>query len=189
LLSAIRRTILSVIDFFHRPFSRWIDVQTFRYLASGGSNAAMNIVVYGVAYHLMLPPYPVTEPTITVLGFTIATHVAAFVVAFCFSFPYGFMMSRYVVFTQSSLRGRVQLFRYSLLVLVCLWLNYILIKIFADKDKLNFDAVISNILTQAIVALFSYTTQRYFTFRVRKTDPLTEEVFLEGESEAPGEQF
>ena len=182
MLSAIRRTILSVIDFFHRPFSRWIDAQTFRYLASGGSNAAMNIVVYAVAYNFILHKEPVH-----VFNWTIAPHVAAFVIAFCMSFPYGFLMSRYVVFTQSSLRGRIQLFRYSLLVLVCVWLNYVLIKVFVEM--FHFKASIGNILTQAIVALFSYTTQRYFTFRVRRTDPLTEEVFLEGESEAPGEQF
>ncbi len=182
-----------MIDFFHRPFSRWIDAQTFRYLASGGSNAAMNIVVYAVAYNFILHKEAVvitlSRSGTPLLGgllpavLTVAPHVAAFVIAFCVSFPYGFLMSRYVVFTESSLRGRIQLFRYSLLVLVCVWLNYVLIKMFVEM--FHFKASIGNILTQAIVALFSYTTQRYFTFKVKRTDPLTEEVFLEGESEAP----
>ena len=90
-------------------------------------------------------------------------------------------MSRYVVFMESTLRGRVQLFRYALLVLVCLWLNYILIKIFVEH--LHFFPSMANAMTQAIVALFSYTSQRFFTFRTKPTDPLTEEVFLEGESD------
>ncbi|RYD53555.1 MAG: GtrA family protein [Sphingobacteriales bacterium] len=175
-LSATRRTILTVIDFVHRPFARWIDPQTFRYLASGGSNALMNLVVYFIAYNFVLHQQPVT-----VLGYTIAPHVGAFVIAFCISFPYGFLMSRYVVFTESNLRGRVQLFRYSLLVLVCIWLNYILIKLFVES--MQFFPSIANAVTQAIVALFSYTTQRFFTFRSKPTDPLTEDVFLEGETD------
>ncbi len=175
---AIRRTILAVIDFFHGPFSRWIDPQTFRYLASGGSNAALNLLVYFVGYNYILQQKPVQ-----VLDYVIAPHVGAFVIAFCVSFPYGFLMSRYVVFTESTLRGRVQLFRYSLLVLVCLWLNYVLIKLFVEH--FHFFPSIANAMTQAIVALFSYTSQRFFTFRAKPTDPLTEEVFLEGESEPP----
>lgn len=176
-LYAVRRTILSVIDFFHRPFSGWIDKQTFRYLASGGSNAAMNLVVYFIAYNFILD-----KQDTHILGYTITPHIGAFVIAFCISFPYGFLMSRYVVFTESTLRGRVQLFRYSLLVLVCLWLNYILIKLFVEY--LHFFPSLANAMTQAIVALFSYTSQRFFTFRTKSTDPLTEEVFLEGETDA-----
>lgn len=175
-LSLVRRTILAIMDWFHRPFSRWIDTQTFRYLASGGSNAAINMTTYFIAYNYILDKQPGHIGVIPV-----SAHIGAFLIAFSISFPYGFIMSRYVVFTESDLRGRVQLFRYMLLVLVCIGLNYFLIKFFVEVC--HFFPSLSNAMTQALVAIFSYISQRHFTFRVKPTDPLTEEVFLDGESE------
>jgi hypothetical protein len=41
----------------------------------------------------------------------ISPHIAAFLLAFIVSFPTGFLLMRFIVFQESALRGRVQLFR------------------------------------------------------------------------------
>jgi putative flippase GtrA len=158
-LRTIRHIVLGVIDFFHRPFARWIDTQTFRYLACGGSGAMLNIAVYFVALHFVFHEQDVQTP-ITL----IRSGIAAAIVAFCISTPYGFMMSRYVVFQESNLRGRVQLFRYLLTVGACAILTYFFVPFF---HSLGIFWSVSNILTNITVALFSYTVQRFFTFKVR----------------------
>ena len=160
MLRTIRHIVLSVIDFFHRPFSRWIDTQTFRYLACGGSGAALNIAVYFIAYHFWFHEQDVTTP-LTV----IRSAIAAAIVAFCISTPYGFMMSRYIVFQESNLKGRVQLFRYLLTVAACAVLTYYFVPFFHYTCGIY--ATVANILTNIVVAGFSYMVQRFFTFKVK----------------------
>lgn len=79
------------------------------------------------------------------------------------------MLMRHVVFPGSVLHGRVQLFRYFLLVLICIILNYIFIRLFVEHFHLY--PTISKMVTTAIVVSFSYMTQKNFTF---KTHPAEE---------------
>jgi putative flippase GtrA len=161
LLTAVRHIVLSVIDFFHRPFERMINKQTFRYLACGGSNAVLNILIYWFTFNYVLKKQDLF------IGFLqITSHVAALGVAFVITFPLGFILSRYIVFPESALRGRVQLVRYLSLVGICIVLNYIFIKIFVEVC--HFYPTLANILTNALVAVFSYVSQRAYTFKVKK---------------------
>lgn len=98
------------------------------------------------------------------MGITVAPHIAAFLMSFSVSFPMGFALSKYVVFTESNLKGRVQLFRYAVLVSTCIMLNYVFLKLFVEY--LHFFPTPSKALTTAIVAVFSYVSQRNFTFKV-----------------------
>ena len=156
-----RNIILSVIDFFHKPFAKWIDKQTFRYLACGGSNTVLDILIYFISYNFVLLKQPVQTPIVT-----ISPHIAAFLISFSISFPLGFALSKYVVFTESNLKGRVQLFRYAVLVSMCILLNYVFLKFFVEYC--GFFPTASKIMTTAIVAVFSYISQRNFTFKVKE---------------------
>ncbi len=156
-----RNIILAIIDFVHQPFARWIDQQTFRYLACGGSNTLLDILIYFISYNFILQKEPVLFA-----GMTIGAHIAAFIMSFSISFPLGFALSKYVVFTESNLRGRVQLFRYAVLVGMCILLNYVFLKLFVEY--FHFFPTPSKALTTAIVAVFSYISQRNFTFKVKE---------------------
>jgi putative flippase GtrA len=59
----------------------------------------------------------------------------------------------------------VQLFRYGLTVLSCIGLNYLFLKVFVDA--LGWYATPSKALTTALVAVYSYFTQQYFSFKVK----------------------
>lgn len=163
MLRTTRNIILSVIDFFHPPFARWIDETTFRYLACGGTNTLLDIFIYFVSYHYIL----VKEP-VHIAGLTIAAHIAAFIISFSFSFPVGFALAKYVVFQESNLKGRVQLFRYALLVAMCIMLNYVFLKLFVEM--FGWYPTPSKVVTTILVALFSYVSQRNFTFKVKKVE-------------------
>lgn len=175
MLAAIRHIVLSVIDFFHKPFARFIDKQTFRYLACGGSNAVLNVLIYFVSFHFLLHEQDVLiganglsliapkAPYAHVVH--ISSEIAAFIIAFTISFPIGFFLSRHIVFPESELRGRIQLFRYALTVAICLLLNYVLIKFF---KFFGIYPTVGYVATQILVAMFSYFTQRLFTFKVPK---------------------
>src|SRR4249919_140674 len=120
-----KKVIISVIDFFYPPFRRFFSLQSFRYAACGGANTILDIFVFFLAYNFIL------HKQVLHLGFiSFKPHIAAFIISFLISFPTGFMLMRHVVFPVSILHGSVHLFRYFLLVLVCILLNYIFIRLF-----------------------------------------------------------
>jgi putative flippase GtrA len=154
----MKNSVTSFIDFFYPPFRRVMPLQTFRYVACGGSNTLLDILVYFVSYNYILNKQMVHTPFVV-----ISPYIAAFIMAFLVSFPTGFYLNRNVVFTGSSLKGRVQLFRYFLLVMICIILNYIFIKLFVEQ--FGFYPTVAKILTTVIVVAFSYLTQKHFTFK------------------------
>lgn len=175
-LNFVRNTILKVIDFFHPPFRRWIPVQTFRYLACGGGVTLLGLFLFFISYNYLLPPYLQTriingksEEVLPLSdSITMTRYIAAYVISFLIGFPVGFFLSKFVVFQESHLKGRVQLFRYATLQFLNIVLNYYLLHFFAGWC--GFWATPSQTLTAAILAVFSYFFQRHISFRAKK-DP------------------
>ena len=157
----MKKFIIAVLDLFYIPFERIMDRQTFRYIACGGGNTLMDIVIYFITYNFVLQKQIVHTSVIS-----ISPYIAAFIISFLITFPTGFFLMRNIVFTGSSLRGRVQLFRYFMLVVVCVFLNYIFIKLFVEV--FHFYPTVAKICTTAIVISFSYLTQRNFTFKAEQ---------------------
>lgn len=154
----VKDRIIRFIDYFYPLFKRFMPLQTYRYAVCGGSNTLLDIFIYYISYNFIL------KKEILDLGFyAIKPHVAAIFIAFLVSFPTGFFLNRYIVFPGSELKGRVQLFRYLMLVVVCILLNYVFIKLFVEVC--GFYPTISKILTTVIVVSFSYVTQKKFTFK------------------------
>lgn len=136
-------------------------MQTFRYAACGGSNTLLDITLYFISYNYIL------HKQILDLGFiAFKPHIAALWMAFCISFPTGFLLSKYIVFSASQLRGRVQLFRYLLIVAVNLLLNYAFLKVLVEY--MNFYPTIARLFTTCILVTFSFLSQKHFTFKERK---------------------
>lgn len=154
----VKDRIVRIIDAFYPPFSKLMPVQTFRYAACGGGNTLLDILLYFVSYNFILTKQVVFTP-----AGPVSPHIAAFLLAFAISFPTGYLLNRFIVFPGSQLRGRIQLGRYFLLVLVCIALNYLFIKIFVEHFHIY--PTISKGLTTIIVVSFSYATQKHFTFK------------------------
>ena len=134
-------------------------LQTFRYAACGGGNTLLDIFIYYISYNFILEKQVVH----TFMG-AISPHIMAFLISFTVSFPTGYLLNRFIVFPGSTLKGRVQLFRYFLLVVVCIGLNYVFIKLFVEQ--FHFYPTVAKIFTTIIVVSFSYLTQKQFTFKV-----------------------
>jgi putative flippase GtrA len=159
----LRGWILATIDFLYIPFRKLMPIQTFRYAACGGGNTLLDIFLYFLSYNFILQKQIIFTP----LG-AISPHIAAFLMSFAISFPTGYLLNRFIVFPGSILRGRVQLLRYFILVLVCVYLNYIFIKLFVEHFHIF--PTVSKMLTTVIVVSFSYFTQKYFTFKTSRQD-------------------
>lgn len=154
--------IHKLLDFFYPLFKRFFDKTTYYYAACGGLNTLFDLFLFFISYNFILNKQIVELPFIA-----ISPHIAAFIMAFLFSFPTGFLLMRYVVFRSSYIRGRVQLFRYFLSVCISLFLNYIFLKILVEQ--LHFYPTVSKLIITFIVVGISYLTQKYFSFKSDKT--------------------
>lgn len=137
-------------------------LQTFRYAACGGMNTLFDILIYFISYNFILQ-----KEIIEVLFFAISPHIAAFLIAFVFSFPTGFYLNRYIVFQTSNSKKRVQLIKYLIVVAGCIGLNYGFLKLFVEV--FNWYPTPSKIVTTVFVVTFSYFSQRNFSFKLNKT--------------------
>ena len=158
----MRKKIIVFIDFFYPPFKKIMPLQTFRYAVCGGGNMLLDIAVYFISYNFIL------QKKILNLGFVaFEPYTAALWMAFCISFPTGFILSKYIVFNHSQLKGRIQLFRYFLIVIVNLILNYSILKLLVEA--FHFYPTIARAFTTCIVVTFSYLSQKHFTFKTVNT--------------------
>src|SRR5688572_21767790 len=119
-----RDLLLPVIDFFYPPFRKLMPIQTFRYVVSGGTNTVLGLAVYYISFE-----YIVKAENLDLGFYAFKPHIAALFMAFCVSFPFGFFLMKYVVFNDSKMRGKVQLFRYFMIYVFNLVLNYLLLKV------------------------------------------------------------
>jgi putative flippase GtrA len=152
--------ILSVVDWFYPMFKKLMPLQTFRYAACGGFNTALDILIFFISYNFIL------NKSVVHIWFTaISPHIAAFLIAFVITFPIGFYLSRYVVWQETSTKKRIQLFRYLLVVVACILLNYVFLKLFVEHW--GWYPTPSKIVTAVFVIAFSYVAQRNFSFKAK----------------------
>jgi len=147
-----------MIDWFYPIFKKMMPLKTFRYAACGGVNTILDIVLFFIAYNYIL------HKQIIQLGWlSISPHIASFMISFCITFPIGFYLSRYVVFQETTVTKRKQLMKYFIVVLGCILLNYVFLKLFVDQ--LGWYPTMAKIATTFFVVIFSYTSQKNFTFK------------------------
>ncbi|MDD4992170.1 MAG: GtrA family protein [Paludibacter sp.] len=150
------------IDFFYPPFRKYMTLQFFRYGFTGATNVAVSIVIYFVVYTYILRQHMLP------LGFfTLSSHIAALVISFPFSNFFGFLLQKYVTFTESELRGHVQLYRYFIVVFINLGINAIILKLLVEV--FHFWTTPSQIAATFFCILVSYFSQKKFTFKNQST--------------------
>lgn len=155
----IKTVFQKITDPFYILFRSFMDLQTYRFLACGGTNVAVEIVIYFIAYNFILQKQIVYLPA----GIAISPHIAAFLISFSLSFPLGFLLMSKVAFPGSSLRGRTQLIRYFSVVMLNLMLNYVLLKVFIEQ--LGIFPTPAKLLTTLVIILVSFVLQKNYTFK------------------------
>ena len=157
----IRDVIVYILDWFYPWFSRYLSRETFLYLACGGGNMVFDLFLYFISYNFIL------HKQIVDFGFVaVSPYILAFIMSFCITFPLGFLLAKYITFTQSDLRGRIQLFRYGVTVVTCILLNYVFLKLFVEY--FHWYPTISKSIATVIIAIYSYLSQKHYTFKQKR---------------------
>ena len=159
-MEKISKNIIWFIDLFYPPFRKLMPEQTFRYAVCGGGNTVLGLLIYFISYQ-----YVLKKENLDLGFFAFKPHIAALFISFCINFVVGFILMKFVVFVDSNLKGRIQLFRYFVAFAVNLVLNYLLLKLFVEV--LYMHVLVSQFITTCIVVAISYLSQKHFSFKVK----------------------
>ena len=165
-MQTFAQIITKIVDFFYRPFSKYIPKQLFRYAACGGGNMVLDWVLYFLIYNFVIGHELVyiSLPFASNLSpICLTPHILTFLIVFPITLFTGFWLNRNITFTQSSLRGYKQLWRYILIVALNLLVNYLGLKICVDI--LGFYPTPSKMLITLVTVAISFFGQKYFSFK------------------------
>lgn len=169
-MQTFAQIITKIVDFFYRPFRKYIPQQLFRYAACGGGNMVLDWVLYFILYNfvvghdLVYISLPFSSQWSVVSGQVCLTpHIMTLLIVFPITLLTGFWLNKYVTFTQSSLRGYKQLWRYILIVAVNLLVNYLGLKLLVEVCGIY--PTPSKMIVTIITVVISFFGQKYFSFR------------------------
>lgn len=166
-MQTISQIITKIIDFFYRPFSKYVPQQLFRYAACGGGNMVLDWVLYFVVYNFVVGHELVyiTLPNrlIALSPLCLTPHIMSLLIVFPITLLTGFWLNKYVTFTQSSLRGYKQLLRYILIVAVNLLVNYFGLKLLVEICGIY--PTPSKMIITIVTVIISFFGQKYFSFK------------------------
>lgn len=159
----MRKKITDFIDYFYPLFRKIMPLQTFRYAVCGCTNMLVDLLLFYISFNFIF------HQQILDLGFVvIKPYNAALILSFCVTFPIGFLLSKYIVFNGSYLRGRIQLVRYMLIVAINLVLNYVIINILVQY--FHFYPTMGKLFAIVFIVTFSYLSQKHFTFKTKSSE-------------------
>lgn len=154
--------IRSIIDFFYPPFRKYISLNMFRYGITGLINVAFSQVLFFLVLH-----YIIGKKCLYLGFYTLSPHIGTLVLIFPVVIFSGFLLQKYVTFTSSILRGRIQLIRYIFIVFFNLGVNALVLKLMVDG--FNFWTSPSQLFANLLTILISYFFQKKFTFQHRSS--------------------
>ena len=168
-MNKLAHVITAVIDFFQRPFDRWVSKELFRYAACGGGNLVFDWLLYFLIYNFVIG-HEIIHWSFVIGHWSFEQAITPHIATLCIVFPItlltGFWLQKYVTFTQSNLHGARQLVRYILVVLINLAVNYYGLKLCVET--LGWYPTPSKMVITIVTVIISYFCQKYFTFRVQK---------------------
>ncbi|MAP79983.1 MAG: phenylalanine 4-monooxygenase [Aequorivita sp.] len=154
----MKNSIIKFIDAFYFLFRSILPLKTYRYAVCGGSNVLFDIFLYFIFYNFIF-----AKQNVDLFFVVLSPHIASLFFVFPITFVTGFLLQKFITFNTSYLPWQVQFFRYFLVGMGALVLNYICLKLLVDG--LGFYPTPSKILTTVIVVVYSYLLQNGFSFK------------------------
>ena len=152
--------IQKILDLFYPLVSRLLDKTTYYYAACGGGNLILSWLLFFVFFQFL---FQKKVFYIEYINYSLSAYTLSSFLCFIIAFAIGFLLMKYVVFTKSELKGRIQLFRYGLTSLLTWFAHWVILKLFIEW--LAFYPSIANVVSSCLVVLISYLLQKKFTFK------------------------
>ena len=137
-----------------------IENKIIRYFLSAGVATGVDVTVYFLAYNFIYEKQDIHLFNLV----TLSAPTGSLVLSYTCGLVTNFLITKYLVFTESDLRGIHQLARYILVAVLILVLNYFfmsfLIKI------LEWYPTLSRVVSALTIGLLSFVIHKFYSFRV-----------------------
>lgn len=141
-------------------FKKLTNSKVFRYFISAGIATWVDITVYFLAFN-----YIYQKMDIDFFGMiTITAPTASLILSYTMGLITNFTITKFMVFKESELETYKQLFRYILVAMVVLVLNYFLMKFLIET--LQWYPTIARAVSAVSVGLLSFVVHKTFSFKV-----------------------
>jgi putative flippase GtrA len=157
-LTKIGNSIRAVIDFFYPPFKKYMTMQFFRYGFTGALNLLFDWSLYFLIYN-----YVLRHEMLNLGIVTLSSHIATLAIKIPVVLLSGFLLQKFVTFSHSEVRGRIQLFRYATVFIINIGINYLGLKLLVDN--FGFWPTPSNMIVSVVTIFISYFSQKHYTFK------------------------
>ena len=168
-MNKLAQILTNIIVFFYPPFRKVMSEQLFRYAACGGGNLVLDWVLYFLIYNFVIG-HEIVNLSFEICHLSFSQAITPHIATLCIVFPVtlltGFLLQKYVTFSQSELNSWRQLGRYVIIVAINLAINYFGLKLCVEC--LGWYPTPSKMLITLITVAISYLGQKHFTFRVNK---------------------
>jgi putative flippase GtrA len=136
--------------------------KVFRYFLSAGIATWVDIIVYFIAFN-----YIYQKEDIQLFGsFVISAPTASLVLSYTAGLLTNFFITKYIVFTESDLETHKQLFRYVLVALGVLLLNYLLMR-FLIREW-HWYPTVARAFSAIAIGVCSFLVHKSFSFKVSR---------------------
>jgi putative flippase GtrA len=138
--------------------------KVIRYFFSAGTATVVDVGIYFTTYNYILK-----KTDIPFMGPIVLTApMLSLVISYSCGLFTNFTITRALVFSDSDLRGRHQLFRFVQVALLVLFLNYLFMKFLVQG--LEWFPTISRIISALTIGVLSYVFHKHYSFGKKKTD-------------------
>jgi hypothetical protein len=148
------------LDIFYPIVKKIFSKTTYYYAVCGASNMVLSWLLFYLFYNFVFHQQKWQVP---ILNLYIHAYTISVTICFVISFIIGFTLLKYVVFTASEIKGRIQLFRYGISAIISFLLSYAILSLLIEGFGVY--PSVSNIIASVVVTIISYLIQRNFTFK------------------------
>jgi putative flippase GtrA len=138
-----------------------LDNKLFRYFLSAGLATWVDVLTYFLVYNYL---YKKTDIVITD-GLVVSSTTASLLMSYTAGLITNFTLTKWLVFKESELETHKQLFRYVLVALLILALNWMLMRVLIRN--LEWYPTISRASSALLIGFLSFFIHRVFSFRVK----------------------
>ncbi len=136
-----------------------INNKVIRYFFSAGIATGVDVAVYFLSFNFLFSKADLQFTN----EITISAATASLVISYTCGLITNFLITKYLVFTESDLKGVHQLMRYVLVALLILLLNYLFMSFLIKV--LEWYPTIARIVSALTIGLLSFIIHKVYSFR------------------------
>lgn len=137
-----------------------LENKIIRYFLSAGIATGVDVTVYFLAYNFIYEKQDIHLFNLM----TLSAPTGSLMLSYTCGLVTNFLITKYLVFTESDLRGIHQLARYILVALLILVLNYFFMSFLIKV--LNWYPTLSRVVSALTIGLLSFVIHKFYSFRV-----------------------